>query len=167
MTLVVSLRDFVGEMQALSDDRHVYLNKVSGEFIMLFDDDLLMAESDIADELLEWPAEPVQDVKKVLSSDEYLELPSAFDIHEYEIMERFCLSDADQKISNVLLNKIHGSGAFRRFRDTIYRYGIEENWFKHRDEAYKEIAISWLESHGFNYIDDMNKHEKSIWKVCE
>lgn len=56
-----------------------------------------MAESDIADELLEWPAEPVQDVKKVLSSDEYLELPSAFDIHEYEIMERFCLSVADQK----------------------------------------------------------------------
>ena len=94
--------------------------------------------------------------------DEYLKLQTKFDIHEYEIMERFCLSVADQKISNVLLNKIHGSGAFRRFRDTIYRYGIEENWFKHRDEAYKEIAISWLESHGFNYIDDMNKHEKSI-----
>lgn len=162
MTLVVSLRDFVGKMQSLSENRHVYIKKVSGEFIMLVDDDLLMAESDIADELLEWPAEPVQEVKKVLSSDKYLELPSAFDIHEYEIMERFCLSVADQKISNVLLNKIHGSGAFRRFRDTIYRYGIEENWFKHRDEAYKEIAISWLESHGFNYIDDMNKHEKSI-----
>ncbi|MEK6752165.1 MAG: UPF0158 family protein [Chloroflexota bacterium] len=162
MTLVVSLRDFVGEMQTLSDDRHVYLNKVSGEFIMLFDDDLLMAESDIADELLDWPAEPVQDVKKVLSSDEYLKLPSAFDIHEYEIMERFCLSVADEKISNVLLSKIHGSGAFRRFRDTIYQYGIEEDWFKYRDEAYKEIAISWLENHGFDYIDDMNKHEKSI-----
>jgi hypothetical protein len=161
MTLVVSLRDFVGEMQALSDDRHVYLNKVSGEFIMLFDDDLLMAESDIADELLEWPAEPFQDVKKVLSSDEYLELPSAFDIHEYEIMERFCLSVADEKISNVLLSKIRGSGAFRRFRDAIYQYGIEEDWFKYRDEAYKEIAISWLESHGFDYFDDMNKSEKN------
>ena len=162
MTVVVSLRDFVGEMQTLSDDRHVYLNKVSGEFIMLFDDDLRMAESDIADELLEWPAEPVQDVKKVLSSDEYLELPSAFDIHEYEIMERFCLSVADEKISNVLLSKIRGSGAFHRFKDTIYQYGIEEEWFKYRDEEYKEIAISWLKSHGFDYIDDMNRREKSV-----
>jgi myo-inositol catabolism protein IolC len=156
MTLVVSLRDFVGEMQALSDDRRVYLNKVNGEFIMIFDDDLRMAESDIADELLEWPAEPVQDLKKVLSSDDYLELPSTFDIHEYEIMERFCLSVQDQEISDVLLGKIKGSGAFRRFKDTIYRYGIEQDWFRYRDAAYKEIAISWLEAKGIACTDDLN-----------
>ena len=160
MAIVVSLRNFVGEMQSLSHDRHVYLNKVSGEFVMLLDDDIRMAESDIADELLGWEAETGQDVNTVLSSDEYLELPSAFDIHEYEIMERFCLSISDEKISDVLLSKIRGSGAFRRFKDTVYQYGIEENWFRYRDEAYKEIAISWLESHGFDYVDDMNKHEK-------
>jgi hypothetical protein len=156
MTLVISLRDFVGEMQVLSNDRHVYLNKVTGEFIMIFDDDLRMAESEIADELLEWPAEPVQDLKKVLSSDDYLELPSTFDIHEYEMMERFCLSFPDQEISDVLLGKIRGSGAFRRFKDTIYRYGIEQDWFRYRDAAYKEIAISWLEANGIAYTDDLN-----------
>jgi hypothetical protein len=156
MTLVISLRDFVGEMQAISDDRHIYLNRVTGEFIMIFDDDLRMAESDIADELLEWPAEPVQDLKKVLSSDDYLELPSAFDIHEYEIMERFCLSVPDQEISDGLLGKIKGSGAFRRFKDTISRYGIEQDWFRYRDAAYKEIAISWLEAKGIAYTDDLN-----------
>jgi len=59
------------------------------------------------------------------------------------------------------LEKIHGSGAFRRFKDTIYRYKIEEDWFKFKDEAYKEIAIAWLESHGFAYADDMNRREKS------
>ena len=156
MTLVVSLRDFVGEMQVLSDDRHVYLNKVTGEFIMISDDDLRMAESDIADELLEWPAEPVQDLKKVLSSDDYLELPSTFDIHEYEIMERFCLSVPDQEISDALLGKIRGAGAFRRFKDTIYQYGIEQDWFRFRDDAYKEIAVSWLEAKGIAYTDDLN-----------
>ena len=98
----------------------------------------------------------------MLFDDDYLKLPSKFDIHEYEIMERFCLSMPNEKISNILLSKIRGSGAFRRFRDTIYQYGIEEDWFKYRDEAYKEIAISWLESHGFDYIDDMNKREKSV-----
>jgi len=145
----------------LSDDRHVYLNKVTGEFIMIFDDDMAMAESDIADELLEWPAEPVQDLKKVLSSDEYLELPNTFDIHEYEIMERFCLSFPDEEISNVLLRKIKGSGAFHRFKDTIFQYDIENDWFEYRDEAYKEIAIAWLESNGIPFTDDMNQQEQS------
>ena len=156
MTLVVSLRDFVGQMHAISDDRHVYLNKVNGEFIMIFNDDLRMAESEIADELLEWPVESMQDLKRVLSSDDYLELPSAFDIHEYEIMERFCLSIPDQKISDVVLDKIKGSGAFRRFKDAIYQYDMEQDWFRYRDAAYKEIAISWLEDKGIAYTDDLN-----------
>lgn len=40
-------------------------------------------------------------------------------------------------------------GAFLRFKDTIYRYGVEEGWFRVRDETYKENAVAWLEDHGF------------------
>jgi len=114
-----------------------------------------MAESDV-DELSEWPDEIAQDAKRVLSSDDYLEIPSKFDIHEYEIMERFCLSIPDVEISDDLLRKIRGSGAFHRFKNAIYRYGIEKDWFKFRDEAYSDIAISWLESKGLSYKDDLN-----------
>jgi hypothetical protein len=103
-----------------------------------------------------------QKVEKIVSSDEYLELPSQYDIHEYEIMERFCLSISDEKISDVFLDMIRGSGAFRRFKDLLYRYGIEKDWFRFKDEAYKEIAVSWLESHNFEYADDMNRREKSV-----
>jgi hypothetical protein len=161
MAIIVSLRDFVDEMQMLSDEHHAYLNKITGELITITDDNFTMAQSDEADNFLVWQDEMVQDAIKVLSSDDYLEIPSKFDIHEYEIMERFCLSVPDERISDVLLGKIRGSGAFRRFKDTIYRYGIEKDWFKFRDEAYKEIAISWLESNGFAYTDDMNKYEQS------
>ncbi len=72
-------------------------------------------------------------------------------------MERFCLSFPDGKVSDVLLGKIRGSGAFRRFKDAIYQYGIENDWFKYRDEEYKEIAMAWLESNGLAYSDDMNR----------
>jgi hypothetical protein len=161
MAIIVSLRDFVDEMQMLSDEHHAYLNKVTGELITITNDDITMAQSDEADEFADWQDEIVQDAKNVLSSDDYLEIPSKFDIHEYEIMERFCLFVPDERISDVLLGKIRGSGAFRRFKGTIYRYGIEKDWFKFRDEAYKEIAILWLESNGFAYTDDMNKREQS------
>jgi hypothetical protein len=177
MAVVVSLRDLVDELQTLSDESHVYLNKVTGKVITITVDDFAIArnadefdeieeDDEIADNLREYADLEIdffQEVKKVLSLDEdYLKLPSKFDIDEYEIMERFCLSISDEKISDVLLSKIRGSGAFRRFKDTIYRYGIEKDWFRFKDEAYKEIAISWLESKGFTYADDMNRRENSI-----
>ena len=177
MAVVVSLRDLVDELQTLSDESHVYLNKVTGKVITITDDDFAMARNadefdeieegdEVADNLSEYSdleIEFFQEVKDVLSlDDDYLKLPSRFEIDEYEIMERFCLSIPNEKISDVLLSKICGSGAFRRFKDTIYRYGIEEDWFRFNDEGYKEIAIAWLESHGFAYTDDMNRREKSV-----
>ena len=157
MAVVVSLRDLVDELQMLSSERHAYLNRVTGEITTITDDDIAAVERDNdSSERQDWEQEIFDQTKEVVSSDDYLELPSQFDIHEYEIMERFCLSISNEKISDVLLDKIRGSGAFRRFKDTIYRYEIEKDWFKFRDDAYKEIAISWLESNGFAYTDDMN-----------
>ncbi len=157
MAVVVSLRDLVDELQMLSSEHHAYLNRVTGEITTITDDDIAAVERDNdSSERQDWEQGIFEQTKKVVSSDDYLELPSQFDIHEYEIMERFCLSISNEKISEVLLDKIHGSGAFRRFKDTIYRYEIEKDWFKFRDDAYKEIAISWLERNGFAYTDDMN-----------
>jgi len=144
-------------MQMLSDDRHIYLNKVTGKLITIRDHDIAMAESDEANEFIEWQDETVQEAKKVLISEDYLEIPGMFDIHEYKIMGRFCLSIPNEKISGVLLEKIRGSGAFRRFQDMIYHYGIEKDWFKFRDDAHKEIAISWLEGKGLAYTDDLDQ----------
>ena len=156
MAMVVSLRDFVGEMQILSEEAHTYINKLTGELITITNDDIALSEVDEQEDSFEWQEEIIQTTRKVLSSDDYVGIPSKFDIDEYEIMERFCLSVPDESISDDLLGQIRGSGAFRRFKDTIYHYGIEKDWFKFRDQAYKEIAISWLESNGFAYADDLN-----------
>ena len=176
MAVAVSLRDLVDELQMLPKESNAYLNKVTGKVITITEDDIAMAEMDqeIEADLEDADEEPIeevsnletqfyQEVKKVLASDtDYLKLPSKFDIDEYEIMERFGLSFPDAKVSDVLLGKIRGSGAFRRFKETIYQYGIENNWFKYRDEAYKEIAIAWLESNGIAYSDDMNRRGQSV-----
>jgi len=176
MTAAVSLRDLVDELQILPNEGTAYLNKVTGKIITVTDDDVetvvamdsefdeVIEEGDdvIISEVSDLQTEFYEDVKKVLLSDpDFLKLPSRFDIHEYEIMERFCLSLPDGKVSDVLLRKIRGSGAFRRFKDTVYQYGIENDWFAYRDEAYKEIAIAWLESKDIAYVDDMNRREQN------
>ena len=155
MAVNISLREFVGEMQTLSDETRAYINKLTGELITITNDDIAMAESDEREEGFEWQDEIIQTTKQVLTSDDYLELPSKFEIHDYKIMEMFCLSIPDENISADLLGQIRGSGAFRRFKDRIDYYDLEKDWFKFRDDAYKEIAISWLEDNGFAYIDDL------------
>jgi Uncharacterised protein family (UPF0158) len=48
-------------------------------------------------------------------------------------------------IGEDLLHAIHGAGAFRNFKDTLRRHGIESAWFAFRTEALRQIAQSWCE----------------------
>jgi hypothetical protein len=45
----------------------------------------------------EWGQEAIQVAGEVLGSDDYISLPSQFDIHEYKIMEEFCLFEIIKK----------------------------------------------------------------------
>jgi hypothetical protein len=72
-------------------------------------------------------------------------------------MERFCSSIENERLSNELLNQIRGSGAFRRFKDTIHRHGIADDWYRFRQAALEEIAIEWLEAHDIPYTREKNE----------
>lgn len=39
---------------------------------------------------------------------------------------------------------IRGSGAFRRFKDSIMHYGIEKDWYDFLEEAHRRIARECL-----------------------
>lgn len=52
-----------------------------------------------------------------------------------------------------LLNSIEGRGAFRYFRDTDHDLGIADAWYVWREDAFRGIAIEWLEEHSVNCID--------------
>ncbi len=80
-------------------------------------------------------------------------LPSKFDIHEYSIMERFIWDLPEGQMQDSLENAIRGRGAFRRFKDAIIRYGIEQSWYDYQKEAYRQLAVEWCGDHGFSYED--------------
>jgi len=152
MKTLVSLTDVVDEMDVLSDEHSAFLNRHTGELVTLSREELSAAEedNDIVD-YPEWQHEMIFKAREVIGSDDYLPLPSKFDIHEYHIMEDFCYSVADDKIRGALLDKIRGSGAFRRFKDAIQVNGIEEDWYSFRQEALEKIAIDWLEANQIPY----------------
>ncbi|NUU96866.1 UPF0158 family protein [Marinitoga sp. 1138] len=132
-----------------------YYNKKNGEFIMIEDEYLQDAEDDydnIYSKADEWEKEQLKLAEDILSHPEnYIPIPSQYDIHEYMIMKKFSIYMVDDETSEILLNAIRGRGAFRRFKDEIFRLGLREKWFDYKTEKYKEIAIEWCEKHGIEY----------------
>lgn len=83
---------------------------------------------------------------------DYIHLPTKYDIDEYHMMEKFIWELTSGAVQDKLEWVIRGKGAFRRFKDMIYNFGIEKDWFEFRDKEYKKIAIQWCEQHNIEYL---------------
>ena len=154
MSIVVKLSDIIDGLESQMDDSSSFLNIETGEVILISDDEFRAVEEDKdINKFPEWQRKVIELAEKVMEEDSYIKLPSKFDIHEYSIMEKFCLSLTDNRLSNIMYNSIKGSGAFRRFKDHLHRHGIADNWYEYRDEALKQIAIEWCERKGVSFID--------------
>lgn len=77
--------------------------------------------------------------------DRYLRFPDNYEIHEYSIMERYIDTLPSDKAKAELACAICGKGAFRRFKDTLYYHGLEQQWYDFKSKAFREIAIRWCE----------------------
>lgn len=78
-------------------------------------------------------------------------LPTRYDINEYEMMEDFTETIDDTRLQNQLYISLNGNGAFRRFKDTCINFDIINDWYKFRDERYKEIAINWCKENNIEF----------------
>jgi Uncharacterised protein family (UPF0158) len=155
MTLSVKLSDVVEAFEEVGDGTFQYLDKRTGEIIFLTEDDMAAAEEDeLISEFPDWQRESILKAREVLNSDDFLKLPERFEFDEYEMMEEFCVSLEDRRTGEQLLRLIKGEGAFRRFKDSINAMGIEKQWYAHREEAFRDLAIQWLQENGISYKND-------------
>ena len=94
-------------------------------------------------------------------SDEYLyndssiSLPGHYEINEYKIIKDFIETIKDNQMKNQLLIVIQGTGAFRRFKDSCINYGIINDWYKFKNNAYYELAKEWCLWNNIDYEDDV------------
>jgi hypothetical protein len=150
----VKLSDIIEGMDCQSDERSAFLNLTTGEVVSVTDEELRAAENDAPlEDFSEWQHDAIRLAGEIVETDHYLPLPDRFEINEYRIMERFCLSRDDEDMRADLYNAIRGRGAFRYFKDRMHAYGIAEDWYRYRDAALHEIAIAWCEGHGIPYTE--------------
>src|SRR6266487_5342604 len=121
MTVQVKLQDILEGMDFQSDEQSSFLNLTTGEVVAISDEELRAAENDEPlEDFPDWQHDAIRIARDIVETDHYLPLPDRFEIHEYQIMERFCLSVDAVYIKKKTYNAIRGRGAFRYFKDRIH-----------------------------------------------
>jgi hypothetical protein len=151
MSAKVFVKDIVEVLEVQFDGWAAYLNLDTGDVETVSTDLLSEAEeSEDEPDLSDDDKDEWEVVKQIVSTDRFRRLPGQYEVNEWAIMEDFSRSVESDRIREELMRAIHGSGAFRYFKDTVRRRGIERDWFAFRDEALRQIAIDWCEE---NQID--------------
>jgi hypothetical protein len=145
MPLPVSLREVVDQMTMGDNEWEAYINPTTGELVA-FPAESSAYFSDSQEDFAE-------DREKVEGTDDFIALPDRFEIGEYDIMKRFCLS-RDGELRDRLLGAIADKGAFRRFKNLADKHGIIEDWYRFRNEAFAKVAAHFLDTNGISYVDD-------------
>ena len=155
MTLPVKLKDVVDTFDEGGDELSHYMDKRSGEIFLITVEEMSAAEEDEPlSDYPEWQQENLLKAREILESDDFVQLPSQFDIHEYSIMERFAHECEERRTGAELLRSIKGKGAFRRFKDTLLELDIQDAWYEFRRQEFEQIAVEWLEAEKIPYTRD-------------
>ena len=153
----VKLSEILMGLEMVNSENSVYLSLKSGEAVLLSDDDVRAAEGeDDFSDYPEWQQENIAIAREIIvdESKDYIALPDDFDIDEYRMMQDFINTVSDDNIATTLAISIKGSGAFRRFKEHLYHYEIQDQWFAFRDNEYKQVAIQWCQENNVEYAED-------------
>ena len=131
----VKLNDVIDSLDMVDNQIEYYYNPLTNEFFPSNIGDYENLNEDELDDLF-------------LNS---IILPTKYEIDEYRILNDFILTIKDTKISDELLNKIKGKGVFRRFKDTLIKFNIIQDWYDFRQEQYKIIAVNWCNKNNIEF----------------
>ena len=107
----------------------------------------------LADPLLNGETDKVLAAEIEDDPKRFIRFPTKHEIHEYHIMEDFIAQLSPENIQSELAHTIRGKGAFRRFKQSICHYGLEQRWYAYLAQAYREIAVRWCEENNLKYTE--------------
>lgn len=133
----VKLQEVLEALEGAGTEIEYYYDTRNQEIVMVFDG---MVNGEYNPELMD-------EINEGFIED-YIPLPGQYDINEYRMMEDFIYELPAGRQQDVLEQAIRGKGAFRRFKDSLYDFALEKNWYRYRDAAYEKIAREWCERYG-------------------
>ena len=138
----VKLSDIIDAIEMTDQYSEYFLDKETGKVEWV--SDMAMTQ------------EEQEEVYDRLDEHGFYRLPTSFDIHDYDIMEEFVYT-LSRSARDKLASAIQGKGAFRRFKDTVIRLGIDQEWYDFQSAEYKRKAARWCEDNGIEYEETYKK----------
>jgi hypothetical protein len=158
------LSDLIMAMEMEFEDYRSYFDRKTGRIVTLESSMLSAMEEGDEEEfdLADWEEEELEIARAIVDDDgkRFLPGPDRFDFHEYRQMERFVNSLDNARAADQLWRAIKGRGAFRYFKDTIQRLGIQNEWYQFRDEALRQFVIEWAKENEVLFEDDTGKQDQ-------
>ncbi len=153
MSLPVKMKEVLESLIYTEDDCTTYINKVTGELATISDEESNHAHEELDETAPEWIIAGRPRVKQILESEEFLEMPSKFDLHEDNMMTSFCETVEKEDVKNYLLKTLKGNHAVDNFNQSIEKFDLGKKWITHRDNSMKEIAVKFLNDHSIPFVD--------------
>ena len=124
------------------------INEIAETLEMVSDDVQYVYDTETGEIICILKYDITEDEAEAFEEDRYLYLPTQYEIDEYSIMDEFAYQYSNPFISTALREALYGKGASRRFKDTIFRLGIRDEWFDYRAKRYRKIAEEWCIDNG-------------------
>lgn len=132
----VKLTDIIDAIEMMDQYSEYFLDKETGKVEWV--SDMAMTQ------------EEREEIYDRLDEHGFYRLPTSFDIREYDIMEDF-VDTLSGNAHDRLASAIQGKGAFRRFKDSVIKLGIDKQWYDFHADAYKRKAARWCEENDIEY----------------
>jgi len=141
------LEDIIDAVDFHSDLSQSFLNKKTGEVCIYTDEELRAAENneDMSDSP-QWYREAVSHAKQFFENEnDYLPLPDKYEFNEYRVMEKFIVNLPVEEQADILFRAIKGKGAFHRFKVTLDRFALTNQWYEYKEKRLREFVKDWCE----------------------
>lgn len=156
MAAKVKLSEIIDAIEMMMDECTPRLDTKTGQVCYVTNDVMRDVEEGDLAELLkdcaEWQRGEYEIADAMLREPErFLDLPDKHEVDEYGMMREFAETWKDERVGNELLRAISGRGAFRYFKDTVHRYGIEKSWYAFRADQFRRVAVEWCKGNGLEW----------------
>lgn len=83
--------------------------------------------------------------------ERYYYLPSSYVFHNSEVIEEYINEVKNEDIQDELEDVFYGKERYRRFREILRKYRMEDDYKKFREEYLKNMAVEWCKENNIEY----------------
>ena len=147
-TLQVDTEEFIMALENHSPEIRYFLDKQTGEFVLLGYEGVLGDED--FQETFEEEFERFEEIEPLPSS------------RGFDVMLEFAETVAPQEAKPSLLRALERRHPFRSFKDALFDFPeVRESWFRYKDQVYKGFVQEWLEDHDIEATLKPTFHERT------